>query len=83
MKYLLLLITTCIQLRISFYNQGAFEIFVDGQKIFSKLERHGYPVMADVCITISNYPGLKASYGYPEAFDSRECWEQYAAHKNY
>ena len=35
---------------LSRWNPGAFEIFVDGQKVFSKLERNGYPIMNDVCI---------------------------------
>ena len=30
------------------FSSGAFEIFVDGQKVFSKLERSGYPVLNDV-----------------------------------
>lgn len=34
---------------------GAFEISVDGQKVFSKLERNGYPVMNDVATAIEQY----------------------------
>ncbi|XP_028393633.1 migration and invasion enhancer 1-like isoform X1 [Dendronephthya gigantea] len=34
---------------------GAFEIFVDGHKVFSKLERNGYPVLSEVATAIENY----------------------------
>ncbi|CAB3976553.1 Hypothetical predicted protein [Paramuricea clavata] len=35
--------------------EGAFEIFVDGQKVFSKLERNGYPVLNEIATAIENY----------------------------
>ncbi|WP_395241640.1 SelT/SelW/SelH family protein [Salmonella sp. s51933] len=35
--------------------KGAFEVSVDGHKVFSKLERKGYPVMNEIATAIEQY----------------------------
>ncbi|XP_046850510.1 migration and invasion enhancer 1-like [Xenia sp. Carnegie-2017] len=40
-------------------SDGAFEVFVDGQKIFSKLDSKGYPVLNDIAMVIEKYANGK------------------------